>query len=54
MDVLEKKESKETLFTIIPAGDNPSNEICPPEKKSPVSSITSAFIFAFLTSLKNS
>lgn len=44
MDLLQKKESKDTPFTFIPAGDNPPKGVCPPEKKSPVS-ITSDFVF---------
>nr|XP_028562232.1 solute carrier family 15 member 2 [Podarcis muralis] len=35
MDLSGRKESKETLFTFISAGDNPSEGVCPPEKKSP-------------------
>ncbi|XP_066490333.1 solute carrier family 15 member 2 [Tiliqua scincoides] len=35
MDLLQKKESKDTPFTFIPAGDNPPKGVCPPEKKSP-------------------
>ncbi|XP_053259700.1 solute carrier family 15 member 2 isoform X1 [Podarcis raffonei] len=35
MDLSGRKESKETLFTFISAGDNPSEGVCPPERKSP-------------------
>nr|XP_060630625.1 solute carrier family 15 member 2 [Anolis sagrei ordinatus] len=34
MDLLQKRESKETLFTSVSAGDNPPKGICPPMKKS--------------------
>ncbi|XP_062974726.1 solute carrier family 15 member 2 [Elgaria multicarinata webbii] len=35
MDLLRKKESKETLFTSISAEGNPAKSVCPPVKKSP-------------------
>ncbi|KAF7241744.1 Solute carrier family 15 member 2 [Varanus komodoensis] len=35
MDLLQKKASKETLFTSISAEANPRKGICPPKKKSP-------------------